>query len=67
MDQLLKMIFNRLTRGFVKTGINTGIDFAAGKGKPREEMTKEERAQAKEMRVMAKRAKEMQRVTRRIL
>lgn len=56
-----------LTRKFLGKAINAGIDYAARRGKPKAEMTPEERKQAKTGREMARRAKEISRVTRRFL
>lgn len=66
MDRLINMIVNRLARYFLRTGINTGIDLATGPQKSRKDMTPEERAQNKSAQEVAKRAKQLQRITRRM-
>jgi hypothetical protein len=45
---------------------NIGIDFLARRGKAEEDMTPEERQQAHDARQLAKRAKKMARITRRL-
>ena len=67
MDRLFNMIVNRMMRYFLRTGINTDIDMAAGPKKSRRDMTPEKRAQHKTAQEAAKRAKQLQRITRRML
>ena len=62
----LNRLLNMLTRMFVRSATDAGIDYAARKGKPEAEMTPEERAQARRARDIARRAKDMQKVTRRL-
>jgi hypothetical protein len=62
----LNGLFRMLTRMFLQKGINASIDYAARRGKPEAEMTPEEKAQAQRGRDLAARAKEVQKVTRRL-
>jgi hypothetical protein len=62
----LNGLVRMLTRMFMGKAINAGIDYAARRGKPEAEMTPEEREQAQKARDMAARAKEIQKVTRRL-
>jgi hypothetical protein len=62
----LNGLFNMLAKMFVRTAVDAGVEYAASKGKPESEMTPEEREQAKRARDMAARAKEIQKVTRRL-
>lgn len=58
-------LINMLTRMVVRRAVDAGVDYAARKGKPEAEMTQEEREQAGRARDLAKRTKEIQKVTRR--
>ncbi len=62
----LNGLFNMLTKMFVRSAMDAGINYAARRGKPEAEMTPEEREQAKKGREMAQRAKEISKVTRRL-
>jgi hypothetical protein len=62
----LNGLFNMLTKMFIRHAVDAGVDYAARKGKPEAEMTPEERAQAKRARDLAARAKQVQKVTRRL-
>lgn len=62
----LNGLFNMLAKMLVRSAMDAGIDFAARRGKPEAEMTPEERAQAKKARELAARAKDVQKVTRRL-
>ncbi|MBY0352302.1 hypothetical protein [Tabrizicola sp.] len=62
----LTRLFNFLTRMFVRSAVDAGVDFAARRGKPDAEMTPEERAQARRARDLAGRARKIQKVTRRL-
>ncbi len=63
MNRLISM----LTRMFVRKAVQTGVDYAARKGKPEAEMTPEERAQAKSAKAMADKAQKASRLARRFL
>lgn len=56
-----------LTRMFLNKAVKAGIDFAARRGKAEAAMTSEERKQAKTDREMARRVKDISRITRRFL
>lgn len=62
----LNGLFGMLTRMFVKSAVDAGVDYAARKGKPESEMTPEDRAQARRARDLAARAQQVQKVTRRL-
>jgi hypothetical protein len=62
----LNGLFNMLTKMFVRSAVDAGVDYAARKGKPESELTPEERDQARRARDLAARAKEIQKVTRRL-
>jgi hypothetical protein len=62
----LNGLFRTLIRMFMGKAVNAGIDYAARRGKPEAELTPEEREQAQKARDMAARAKEIQKVTRRL-
>lgn len=62
----LNGLFNMLTKMFVRSAVDAGVDYAARRGKPESEMTDEEKAQAQRGRELAARAKEIQKVTRRL-
>jgi hypothetical protein len=61
----LNRLFGMLARMFISTAVNTGLDYAASKGKPESEMTPEERQQARAAKETAKRAKQVARLGRR--
>ena len=62
----LNGLFSMLTKMFVRSAVDVGVDYAARRRKPESEMTPEEREQAKRARDLAARAKEVQKVTRRL-
>jgi len=62
----LNGLFNMLAKMFVRSAMNAGLDYATRRGKPEAEMTPEEREQAKKARDLAARAKEVQKITRRL-
>lgn len=62
----LNGLFNMLAKMLVRSAMDAGLDFAARRGKPEAEMTPEERVQAKKARDLAARAKDVQKVTRRL-
>lgn len=62
----LNGLFNMLTKMFLRSAVDAGVDYAARRGKPEAEMTPEERAQAKKARELAQRAREVTKVTRRL-
>lgn len=62
----LNGLFNMLAKMFIRSAVDAGVDYAARKGKPEAEMTPEERAQAKRARDLAGRARQVQKVTRRL-
>ncbi len=62
----LNGLFNMLAKMLVRSTMDAGVDHAARRGKPEAEMTPEEREQAKKARDLASRAKQVQKVTRRL-
>ncbi len=63
MNRLISM----LTRMFVRKAMQTGVDFAARKGKSDAQMTPEERKQAQSAKAMADKAQKASRLARRFL
>jgi hypothetical protein len=49
-------LINMVTRMFIRTAVDKGIEYAASKGKPESEMTPEERKQARAAKEMAEKA-----------
>ena len=62
MNRIVSMVLRRL----LGRAMNKGIERAAGGGKAREEMTPEERQQARMARQSAKRARQAARLARRL-
>jgi hypothetical protein len=62
----LSGLFNRLMRMFIRSAVDAGVDYAARKGKPNADMTPGERAEAAKARTLARRAKDVSKVTRRL-
>ena len=65
-DRMIQMIFRMALRPLINRGMNAAIDKVMGKGKAPEDMTPEERQQAKAAKDTAKRARQMARATRRM-
>ena len=65
-QRLINMIVNIVTRRLINFGINKGIDLAARKGKPKDQMTAKDQKQEKDARETAKRARQAAKVTRRM-
>lgn len=63
----LNRLMTMLTRMFIRSAINTSVDFAARKGKPAAELTPEERKQAQSAKAMADKARKAARLGRRFL
>ncbi len=66
MDRFLQQMLNMAMRMFMKRGMNAGIDLLSRRGKTPQEMTPEERKQAKNARDLAQKAKKMARIGRRL-
>lgn len=62
----LNGLFNMLAKMFMRSAVDAGVDYASRRGKPESEMTPEEKEQAKKARDLAARAKQVQKVTRRL-
>lgn len=62
----LNGLFNMLAKMFVRSAVDAGVDYAARRGKPDAELTPEEREQASRAKGLAARARDMQKVTRRL-
>ncbi|OYU18772.1 MAG: hypothetical protein CFE34_08920 [Rhodobacteraceae bacterium PARR1] len=65
MDRLIQMIINMVMRRGIDMAMNKGADLMVGRGKSPEEMTPEERMQAKQGRQAAKRMKQAMKIGRR--
>ncbi len=66
MDRIINMVINLFLRKVLSRGIDAGIDYAAGKGKSRQEMTPEELSTAAAARDTAKRARQAANLARRL-
>lgn len=66
MDRFLQQMLNMAMRMFMKRGMNAGIDLLSRRGKAPQEMTPEERKQAKSARDLAQKARKMARIGRRL-
>ena len=66
VEQIVNMVMRIFARRMVNMGVNKGIEVAARRGKPEAEMTPEERAQARQAQVAAKRARQAMRIGRRL-
>lgn len=60
-NRIIQMIINRL----IGRVVNSGIDYAARRGKGPSEMTREERDSARTTKDLTKRARQLSRLTRR--
>jgi hypothetical protein len=61
----MNRLVNLLTRMFIRSAVDAGLDAATHSGKPAAEMTPEERSQAKTAKDMAKRFRQTTRLGRR--
>jgi vacuolar-type H+-ATPase subunit C/Vma6 len=66
LSRILNQIINQLIRRFVNVAVDKGITHVARRGKSPQEMTDEDRAQAKAGKDMARRAREVRKATRRL-
>lgn len=62
----VERLIGMMLRRFMGPALNAGIDRTVGKGKAPEQMTPEERQQAKQAKQTAKQAKQLTRLGRRI-
>ena len=60
-------LINMVTRMFIRTAVDKGIEYAASKGKQESEMTPEERKQAQAAKEMAGKAEKALRMGRRFI
>lgn len=63
----LNRLFGMLTRMFVRSAVNTGLDVATRKGKPDAELTPDQRKQARSAKETARKAQKLARLGRRFL
>lgn len=63
----LNRLFSMLTRMFVRSALNTGVDLATRKGKTKAEMTPQEHKQARAAKETAQKARKMTRIGRNLL
>jgi hypothetical protein len=66
LNRILQMIINTVLRRAVNGAVNGGINYFSGRGKSAADMTPEEKAQAAKGQDIAKRAKQVAKLTRRI-
>lgn len=65
-NQLINMIMRQVMRRVIGRGVNTGLDMAFGKGKARGDMTEAERSQADAAKGTVARARQLNRLGRRV-
>jgi hypothetical protein len=65
LSRIIQMVVNILLRRFMGRAINSGIDYAARRGRDASELTQAEREQAKSAKDLAQRARKLSRLTRR--
>jgi hypothetical protein len=63
----INRLIGMVTKMFVRSAVDTGINFAGRKGKPDAEMSPEERKQAQSAKAMANKAKKAARLGRRFM
>ena len=66
MDRILNMVINMFLRKVIGKGVDAGINYAVGRGKPAQDLTPEEQAQTREAQVVAKRARQAASLARRL-
>lgn len=66
INQLINMFMRIFTRKIMNRGIDAGFDYASGRGKSREDMTPQEKAQARQAKQSARKAKQGAKLIRRI-
>lgn len=66
MDKFLQMVLNTFLKRIVNLAVDRGVNHFAGKGKPADQMTPQERAQAKRGKDAAKQAADIVKIVRKI-
>lgn len=66
MDRFLQQLLNRFLGQVMNRLINSGISFAARRGKDPSDLTTEERKQARSAQELAKKARKISRASRRL-
>ena len=66
ISRLLQMIVNIFLRKIISKGIDTGITMAANRGKSPDEMTPQDREQARKARDLGKNARKLSSLARKI-
>lgn len=66
LSRILDMVIKTVVRRLVGRGVDVGINLVAGRGKPAEDQTPEERQQAKAAKAAAKRARQAASLTKRL-
>ena len=66
ISRLLQMIVNTFLRKIISKGIDTGITMAANRGKSPDEMTPQDREQARKARDLGKNARKLSSLARKI-
>lgn len=66
MERFLTQILNMVMRKLMHRGLNAGIDHLSRRGKTPQQMTPEEREQARKARDLAQKAQKAARLTRRL-
>ena len=65
-NQIINMIMRMVMRKAINKGLDVGIEKVAGRGKPRDQMTRQERQQANADKQSVKNAQKMMKMTRRL-
>ena len=58
ISKIINMIINTVMRRLLNTAVNKGVDFAANKMKPKDQLTDAEREQGREGQELTKRVKQ---------
>jgi hypothetical protein len=66
LSRLISQLTNMFLRRAMNKGINEGIKYASRRGKTPDEMTPAEREQARKAQDLAKRARQVSKITRRL-
>lgn len=65
LNRIIQMVINTVINRVIGRAVNSGIDYAARRGKDPSEMTAEERDSARTAKDLTKRARQVSRLTRR--
>lgn len=66
LSKIIQMVINLVLKKVINRGVDAGIDYASKRGKSDDQMTPEDLQQAKSAKEMAKRAKQVINVGRKL-